>query len=123
MSSAKAADVLSRKAAAIRNCVTRDIWLSSGSGVCLTRLEKVADRKLEDDRLLAGEGLERNAPLEAQGADGREPAEPEAPALSVRRPVQRAHAGVLARVHHRRLDLAVLVLEVERVAHVSEDDA
>src|ERR1043165_4453839 len=115
MSSAKAADVLSRKAAAIRNCVTRDIWFSSGSGVCLTRLEKVADRKLEHDRLLAGQGLERDAPLEAQRADGREPAEAEAPALTVGRPVEGPEAGVLARVHDGRLDLAVLVLEVERV--------
>src|SRR5262245_45743760 len=103
MSSANAADVLSKKTAAIRNCVTRDICISSGSGRCLTRLEKVSDRELENDGLLAGEGFERHTPLEAQGADRGEPAEPEPPALAIRRVVEGPEAGVLAVVDDGRL--------------------
>src|SRR5262245_56664298 len=122
MSSANAIEVPSKNTAAMRICVTRDIWISSGSGRCLTRLEKVADRKLEDDGLLAGQGLERDAPLEAQGPDRREPAETEAPALTVRGEVEGIEAGVLAVIHHRRFDLAVLIFEVEGVAHVGEHD-
>src|SRR5436189_3583555 len=123
MSSAKAADVLSKNPAAIRTCATRDICISSGSGRCLTRLEEVSDRELENDRLLPGQGLEGNAPLEPERTDGREPAEPEPPALPVGRQVERPHAGVLAVVHQGRPDLAVLILEVEGVAHVGEHDA
>ena len=44
----------------------------------LLRLEEVADRELEDDRVFARLRVERNAPLEAERADRREPAEAEA---------------------------------------------
>src|SRR5262245_18720493 len=122
-SSAKAADVPNRKTEAIRNCVTRDIGVASGSGVCLTSLEEVSDRELENDGLLPREGLERDAPLEPEGPDGREPAEPESPALTVGREIEGPDAGVLAVVHGGRTDLAVLIFKVERVAHVGEHDA
>ena len=80
------------KTASNRNRDARDIMLSPSPAGCLTPedLEKVADRELEDDGLLAGERPERDAPLEAQRTDGREPAEPEAPAGAVGVDVERA---------------------------------
>src|SRR5207248_7295918 len=103
---------------------TRDIFISFlGPLLNTARLKKVADCEFEDDGLLAGEGPERDAPLEPERADRREPAETEPPAGAVGVDVERAQAGVLAVGDVERLQLAVLIFQVEGVASVGEHDA
>src|ERR1022692_643635 len=87
---------------------------------CLTRLEKITDRELEDDGLLAGQRPEGDAPFEPQRADGGLPAETEAPAGAVGADVEGVLAGILGLVDAERPQLAVLVFQVERVADVGE---
>src|SRR5450432_4936981 len=90
---------------------------------CLTRLEKITDRELEDDGLLTRDGPEGDAPLEPKGADGRLPPEAESPAGAVGADIERVETGVLGCIHVERNELAVLVLEIEGVADVGEDHA
>src|SRR5882672_2669851 len=85
--------------------------------------KEIANRELENDGLLARERPERDTPLEAQRADGRKPAEAKAPALAIGAEVERRVARILAGIDVRGFELAVLTLEVERVAHVGEDHA
>src|SRR4051812_32144736 len=96
-SSANAADEPSNKTARTRKRDTRDIFISfTGPLLNTARLKKVADCEFEDDGLLAGEGPERDAPLEPERTDRREPAEPESPAGPVGVDVEWAETGVLA---------------------------
>src|SRR4051812_13032744 len=87
-------------------------------------LEEVADREFEDGRLLVAQLVEREAPLETERAEGREPPDAEA-----RGPAEQTEAaGVEAGAHEirelgGRSRLAELLLEVPRVARVGEDDA
>src|SRR5580698_5009843 len=122
-SSAKAEEAFSRNTPRIRNRDARDMFISFTARLLNTFLEKVADGELEDDGLFAGDGPKRDAPLEAQRTDGRLPAEAEPPAGAVGADVERVLAGVLRHVDVERLQLAVLVFQVEGVADVGEDDA
>src|ERR1041385_822550 len=93
-----------------------------------TGLEKVPDRELEHQRVLTGLRVERDAPLEPEWADRREPAEAEADRLAQAR-CQRVgdpEAGVELDRDRAVAALeagAVAILEVVRVAHVVEHDA
>src|SRR5215472_10056241 len=86
--------------------------------------EEVADRELEVHRLLVGQRHEREAPLETQRPEWREPANAEA-----RRRAQIREAREREARRHHLVELrrgrgpAELILRVPRVAHVVEDDA
>src|SRR5687768_15129252 len=92
------------------------------------RSEEVTDGELEHERVLTRLLVERDAPLEAQRTDRREPAEAEADALAeaVRERIWQPEARVELDRDRRVLALqarAVAILEVVRVAHVIEHDA
>src|SRR3954471_6637056 len=123
-SSANAADDPSNRIARTRKRDTRDIFISfTGPLLNTGPLEKVTDCEFEDDGLLAREGPERDAPLEPERADRREPAEPEPPARAVGVDVQGTQAGVLTVGDIEWLQFAVLIFQIEGVATVGEHDA
>src|SRR5262249_54019413 len=109
--------------ASVLRRLRRDIKSLSSNG-----LEEVTDRELEDQRILAGLGVERDAPLEAERTDRREPPEAEADRLAQarRQRVREPEARVELDGDRAVLALetrAVAVLQVVRVAHVVEHDS
>src|SRR5215831_2163355 len=115
-----------KKHRGIRPC--RACWPASRAGAVRGPtgcLEEISDRKLEYDRIFARLRRERQAPLEAQGPDGREPAEPETPARARVDRIERL-AGITEAVEPsrpRQAHVAVPALGVEGVAGIHEHHA
>src|SRR3954469_19994663 len=84
---------------------------AANHGSHFTALEEVSDGEFEQQRLIAGAFVERDAPLETQRTDRTEPAEPEADG------VEQSERQLVLPVAEERLVLR------ERVSVVVEDDA